>query len=327
MNKKDVCRLVGGTVAGMSVATAAAGGVIVKEKCFRVHPWQPAPGHIPSKNEIYMDYLRRKGIERAKSQNMEHLEIISRDGLRLVGEYIHNTDVKRGKGEPVKVVILTHGYGGTGWNDLMIFADFYLKEGFDILAIEQRSHARSEGTRITFGSRESDDMIIWISRVIEIAGTDCKILLHGWSMGAATVYLTAAKGLPSQVKGVVFDCGYTAIEATMFQNAKDSTPIPPAYLWYLLQFMKPIALIACRFRMKDAAPLFAAGRMHLPIFFVHGTADTTVPFWMGRKLYKASKATPYRRMLVVRDAEHTHAYAGNKSGYEAGIRSLIDYCM
>lgn len=327
MNKKGVCRLITGTVAGMSVVTAAASGVIVKEKCFRVRPWQPAPGHIPTENDIYMDYLRRKGMERAAQQDIEHLELMSRDGLKLVAEYVHNKEVKRNPGDPVKVVILTHGYGGTGYNDLMLFADFYIGEGFDILSIEQRTHARSEGTRITFGARESDDLQLWVSRAIEIAGTDCRILLHGWSMGAATVYLAAARGIAPQVKGVVFDCGYTAIEATMFQNAKDSTPIPPAYLWYLLQFMKPIARIVCGFRMNDAAPLFVSGRMHLPIFFAHGTADKTVPFWMGKRLYKASTATPYRRMLVVKGAEHTHAYAGDKSGYEAGLRALIDYCM
>ena len=40
---------------------------------------------------------------------------------------------------------------------------------------------------------------------------DAKIILHGISMGGATVMMCAGENLPSNVKGIVDDCGYTSV--------------------------------------------------------------------------------------------------------------------
>ncbi|MBR6389798.1 MAG: alpha/beta fold hydrolase [Lachnospiraceae bacterium] len=326
MKKKDVGMLIGGTAVGMSTVMAGAAVSLIRGYFTRRKPHEPIPGQIETVDDMHVDYLRRKSIGAIRAQETEELTIRSNDGLNLHGHYVHNTTAKRKKNEPVNVVILSHGYGGTGYKDLSIFADFYIKEGYDILIIDQRTHGRSDGTYITFGAREHEDVALWVDRVVQIAGDDCRILLHGWSMGAATVYLAAAHHPAPQVRGVVFDCGYAVSEAQLLHAAQGFTRLPKALLWYVLQFLKPLCSLICGFSINEAAPLFVAAHMRLPIFFVHGEADSVVPLWMGRKLYRATTRAPYRDMLTVPDAEHTHAYVVDKKGYEEGLLELMKQC-
>lgn len=41
-------------------------------------------------------------------------------------------------------------------------------------------------------------------------GSDARIILHGVSMGAATVLMASGETLPENVKAVIADCGYTS---------------------------------------------------------------------------------------------------------------------
>lgn len=327
MRKTDTAKLFGGTVIGMGVVLNAMALGVMKWRLFRKTPKAPDPNKINSVDEMHNEYMRRKSLEWIKRQRKEDMEIRSQEGLKLQGQYIHNGDVVRAAGEPKKVVILSHGYTGYGYKDLIIFADFYARAGFDIIVIDQRSHGMSDGKLISFGALEKEDMIRWVRAAIDKAGSDCEILLHGWSMGAAIIYLAAAKGLPPQVKGLVYDCGYSVMEAQFFYTAKKEMHIPKALIWYILQAMKSWCRVLCHFDMSDSAPLFVARNMKLPIFFVHGAQDQTVPAWMGRKLYECTDHAAYRDMLLVPGADHILSYARDRKGYEEGILKLIDNCM
>jgi len=326
MKKKDEALLIGGTLTGMAlVANALAIGYIKENFVRKIKKIKP--GKIESVDEMHIDYLRRKSLAWIKEQRVEDIEITSKDGLTLCGQYIINGDVDRTEDEPVNIVLLSHGYGGTGYKDMLIFADFYRKQGYDIMLIDQRAHGKSEGTAISFGALEKDDCTRWVKKVIERHDGNCRILMHGWSMGAAIIYLAAAGGLPPQVRGLVYDCGYSVAEAEFLHVSQNMVPLPKVLLWYIIQFMKPWCRILCGFDMKDSSPLFVAHNMKLPVFFVHGTTDSCVPVWMGRRMYKATDRTTYRDLLLVENADHTYSYIHDKDGYEAGVLKLMDKCM
>ncbi len=327
MKKRDIGILIGGTTLGMSTVLAGGALHLVNKKFRRQKPKEPKPGSIECVNKMHADYLQRKSFARIKAQDTEGIDITSRDGLLLHASYVHNLEAQREENDPVDVVIFSHGYGGSGYKDLAMFADYYINKGFDLLIIDQRTHGRSEGEFITFGAREYMDISDWTNKVVDIAGNDCRILLHGWSMGAVSIYLAAAHGIAPQVKGLIFDCGYAIAEAQMFRTAKDYSMVPPCVLWYTLQYLKPLCRLICGFDLKDAAPLFVARDMTLPILFVHGAKDELIPLSSGRRLYEATNRTHYRKMLIVPDAGHTYSYVCDKPGYEAAIDDLIEYAM
>ena len=92
-------------------------------------------------------------------------------------------------------------YGKFYWEDL----------NYNILMPNNRGHGKSEGNYIGFGWHDRLDYIEWIDYIINRSGKDSKILLHGISMGAATVLMTSGEDLPENVKAIVSDCAYTSV--------------------------------------------------------------------------------------------------------------------
>ena len=103
--------------------------------------------------------------------------------------------------------ILVHGYGRDG-RFAYDYADEYLKRGWNVLIPDLRASGSSEGEYITMGALESQDIFDWAAK-ISAQNPNSTIILHGVSMGAATVMMTAAKN-PKNVVAVVEDCGYTS---------------------------------------------------------------------------------------------------------------------
>ena len=51
-------------------------------------------------------------------------------------------------------------------------------------------------------------------QVLARVGEDAEIVLHGLSMGAATVLMVSGERLPEQVKAIIEDCGYTSVSVS-----------------------------------------------------------------------------------------------------------------
>ena len=103
-----------------------------------------------------------------------------------------------------------HGYTSEGLNDYTSIAKFYLNQGFSLMVVDERAHGKSEGTYIGFGCLDRYDALQWMEYVVERLGEDCELMLHGISMGAATVLMSTGLELPEQVKAAVSDCAFTS---------------------------------------------------------------------------------------------------------------------
>ena len=127
--------------------------------------------------------------------------IDSFDGLRLRGRWI---PAKNPKG----TILFAHGYRSTYLADFGQALDFYHDAGLNILLPDQRCHGKSEGKIITFGVKESQDMLSWLRFHNQEFGT-IPVILSGMSMGASTMLYLADQDLPANVKGIIADCGFT----------------------------------------------------------------------------------------------------------------------
>lgn len=133
----------------------------------------------------------RASKEWLSGKPQEDVYITSDDGLRLHGTFFPCPGSDR-------AVICFHGYTSEGLNDFSSIARFYLEQGFNLMVVDERAHGRSEGTYIGFGCLDRMDARLWIEYVIERLGQDCQVMLHGISMGGATVLMTTGLSLPQE---------------------------------------------------------------------------------------------------------------------------------
>ena len=92
--------------------------------------------------------------------------------------------------------------------------------GYHVLMPDARGHGRSEGGFICFGWRERKDYVQWIRYLIDKWGPQSQIVLHGVSMGGATVCMTSGESLPYNVKAIISDCAYTSVHAQLAYQLK-----------------------------------------------------------------------------------------------------------
>ena len=94
------------------------------------------------------------------AQNAEDVYTQSFDGLKLHGKYLPCAD-SRG------TLLLVHGFHGSGNTDFSCVLPYYHSLGFDLLVIDQRSHLGSEGKYLTFGYKESRDVLGGVNYINE----------------------------------------------------------------------------------------------------------------------------------------------------------------
>ena len=213
----------------------------------------------------------------------EDVNIKSYDGLNLHARYYHNCDGKA-------VEIHFHGYKSVSYKDFSGGVPEALAQGRNVLLIDQRAHGGSEGTRITFGAKERYDALSWVNYVVSRFGEEVEILLYGISMGAGTVLLASALGLPKNVKGIVADCPYSSAKEIVLKVAAEmGYPKKPVY-----PFIKLGAKLFGGFSIEEASPVDAVGRTDIPILIIHGEGDNFVPCDMSREIHKAGATTELR---------------------------------
>ena len=139
--------------------------------------------------------------------------------LKLVADYVPAAKPTN------KTVVVAHGYMNTKEfmaPQIKMFHD----AGFNVLAPDDRGHGQSQGNYIGYGWPDRLDYLKWINQIIKKQGQQSQIALYGVSMGGATVMYLSGEKLPSQVKSIVEDCGYTSIIDELTYQAKAMFNLP-----------------------------------------------------------------------------------------------------
>ena len=68
------------------------------------------------------------------------------------------------------------------------------------------------------GWLDKDDLKCWVNLILE-QNSNANIILHGSSMGAATVLMASGDELPQNVKAIIADSGYTSVWDTFHPAA------------------------------------------------------------------------------------------------------------
>lgn len=250
--------------------------------------------------------------EWVESQTYETWTITSNDGLKLVGYYLP------AKNLTTNTVILAHGYSSSA-KFMGTFAKFYYEKlGYNVLMPDARGHGESEGNYIGFGWPERKDYLLWIQKVIDTVGADAQIVLHGASMGGATVMMVSGEELPDQVKVIVDDCGYTSAYDELSYQLKRMYHLPS---FPILTATSVLTNLKVGYNFYEASSLKQVKKSKLPMLFIHGSDDTFVPTEMVYKVYKACNTE--KDLLIVDGAGHVLAYTVDKETYETKVTEFI----
>lgn len=249
----------------------------------------------------------------ADSQDFESWQMESFDGLNLQGYFLEAEEPTN------KTVVFAHGYLGRA-RDMALFGQYYYEElGYNMFTADSRGHWLSEGDYIGFGWHDRLDYVAWIDYIIEKLGEDTEIVLHGVSMGAATVLMTTGEELPDNVKLAVADSPYSSVYE-LFEYQLDRMFHLPSFP--VLPTTGLVTNYKAGYNFKEASALEQVKKAEIPILYIHGGSDTFVPTEMTEKLHENTKSES--EMMIVPEASHGESIVLDREGYIETLNQFLN---
>ncbi|WP_294550865.1 alpha/beta hydrolase [uncultured Pseudoflavonifractor sp.] len=236
--------------------------------------------------------------------------LTSRDGLNLHAYRVDVPDTHR-------YAVVCHGYQSnaslTGG-----FARHFYDMGFTVLVPDARGHGLSEGDYIGMGWPERHDIVDWCRQIVD-EDPQAEILLFGISMGGATVMMTSGEAdLPANVKCIVEDCGYTSVWDEFAEQLHQLFGLPT---FPILDVTSLVTQIRAGYTFREASAVDQVAKSVTPTLFIHGDADTFVPFWMLDVVYNAAACE--KEKLVIPGAAHAEASSVDPELYWGTVERFV----
>ena len=222
----------------------------------------------------------------------KQVEVKANDNITLRGtEYLKQEETN-------KWAIILHGYRSNP-SSVLTIGEHFSEKGYNVLIPSMRACADSEGEYVGMGWLDKEDLKCWINLIIE-ENKNAEIILHGSSMGAATVLMASGDELPANVKNIIADSGYTSVWDIFASEAKARFNLPE---FPVLNMFQIVANRKAKYDIKEASALEQVKKSKTPILFIHGDKDDFVPEYMCEKLYDATNCK--KEKLIIHGAGHT----------------------
>lgn len=241
----------------------------------------------------------------------EDVYMNSFDDLKLHGYKMMN------KNKTNKWAVVVHGYTSEGETTSSKAKHLY-DMGYNVLIPDLRAHGKSEGDYIGMGWDDRKDIIDWINLIIE-SDKDSEIVLHGTSMGAATVLMVSGEKLPSNVKSIVADCGYTSVWNEFTYQLKELFNLPS---FPVMNASSAVTKIRAGYWLREASAIDQVKKAEVPILFIHGDKDDFVPYYMMDELYENTKSE--KEKLTIEGAGHAEADLVNPELYWSTVENFLN---
>ncbi len=245
------------------------------------------------------------------SISKKEINIQSNDKLQLFASEFKLSN------ESNKWIILVHGYTSEQ-SSIYDIARHYSDKGYNVLTPDLRAHGLSEGKYVGMGWLDRNDLLLWIDYLLKNY-RNSEIILHGVSMGAATVMMASGENLPTNVKLIVEDCGYTSVWDIFSFELKLRFNLSTFPVLNAASF---ITNVRTGYNYKEASSIDQIKKSVTTILFIHGNADEFVPVNMAYKLY--DNANINKELIIVDGAGHAESRLADEELYYGSIFSFID---
>lgn len=206
----------------------------------------------------------------------DDLAITTPDGLRLVAWHVPSRNGA--------LVVAQHGYKASR-GEMLNEAAMLHAHGYGVLMPALRAHDMSDGSTITFGGREVDDLLQWIDEGSRLPGVDPDhILLLGNSLGGTIAIGAAARS--RRVRAVATNAAFSSLTDTLETSIRFFTGMPPFPFAPLIAFW---AEHATGVRIADIDATRTIGHISpRPVLLMQGGADEVISIDSGQRLYDAA---------------------------------------
>jgi pimeloyl-ACP methyl ester carboxylesterase len=245
---------------------------------------------------------RDSAAARLRQAPCERWELRSARGERLQGFYYPTGAQGR------RVAFLLHGYRSEHVETAGLYYDYYASRGFDLFCCDHAAHGESEGSVIGFDLYESEDCLRWLDELIARFGPETQIVLHGFSMGAATVMKMSAR-CPENVRFLVEDSGFLDARRQL-RGQLGAAFAPLTALHRLLAF-----------DLAETDVRASLTQSRIPLLVVHGMQDSSVPFDNAPEIYALYPGE--KDSLFSEKARHIETMWCERGAYEEKLDGMI----
>ena len=267
---------------------------------------QKADSLLPGSTAWYDD-LKAKGV-------MKDTFVVGHNDYRIHAVYAPAKHPCKANG----TALIIHGYGDNHLVFLYLARMYRDQLNYNILLPDLQYHGYSEGESIQMGWLDRIDVLNWINVAYGLYPNDFMVL-HGVSMGGATVMMTSGEHLPDYVRCFVEDCGYNSVRGQFAKELKEGFPFIPKDL------LNSASIVTKRrhgWYFSEADCSKALAKSERPMLFIHGDADDYVPFEDLQKNFDAKKHG-YKEMWVAEGAVHANSYAKHPEEYTRRVSNFL----
>lgn len=238
---------------------------------------------------------------------------IEADQATLQGEIIRNKNANNDK-----VAIIAHGHTVNRITSIK-YAGLFYKAGFNLIIYDERHFGDSTGDYCTLGEREAKDLALIIRHAREVFGSDCKIVLHGESMGAATSLLVLQYEKPGLV---VADCPFSDTRTLFKEWIRNNLHIPWITILPLIEFYGKVLY---KYHVKETSPIAAVKQSDVPICFMHGDEDKLIDCHHSEMMYEQCR-NGLSELHLFPGAAHARSVVVDPEGYEKILLTFLKKC-
>ncbi len=204
------------------------------------------------------------------------------------------------KGPETGTVLFLHGNGlNIGANASQ--AHRFHQLGLPVLLIDYRGYGRSEGGFPTEAKVYQDAEAAWTYLTQERQIPAQQIFVYGHSLGGAIAIDLAAQH--PDAAGLIVESSFTSMREMVDYRGKFG--------------IFPVDLLLTQ-RFDSISKVKS---LHLPVLFIHGTADKLIPAQMSQALFAATPEP--KELVLIPQAEHNDVAAIGGLHYLQAIRSFV----
>ncbi len=215
------------------------------------------------------------------------------------------------------VILLAHSMRSNRL-EMLSRARFLNEQGYGILLIDLHAHGETEGSRITFGLRESENIQAAVSFLRHTFPNE-RIGAIGTSLGAAAIVLAEQ---PLNLNAVILESLHPTIEEAVENRLK-------LHFGEYASVFLPLLLSQLTFYLDtstdELSPINRINNLDTPLLLISGTSDAHTTLAETERLFSAAREP--KELWVVPGARHFNMHIYARREYEEHVSDFLSHYM